>query len=72
MLDIVIDPFGDKLNSEVVQVFTKLDFPDKFIDEVKKTNQMTPRRNARKPATPIKLTKEELTTQHTSASQQAH
>eukprot|EP00347_Sterkiella_histriomuscorum_P009735 403340084 len=58
MRSLIIDPFGGKLSVEIIQILTDLDFSDKIIEEAKKVNQLTPRRNARKPQTPVKITKE--------------
>ncbi|CDW85979.1 UNKNOWN [Stylonychia lemnae] len=58
--DFVIEPFGKLLNADIIQIFNELDFPDKIIQELKQINQCTPRRNSRKPQTPVKIIKEEI------------
>jgi hypothetical protein len=59
-MDFIVRPFGKKLNSELFDVFNKLDFPDKIIKELKEALKTEPRKNLRKPATPSKIEKEEI------------
>ena len=56
----IIEPFASQLNADITQLFQELDLPDKYVNEVKRANQVTPRRNTRKPQTPVKITKEEI------------
>ena len=57
MRDLVIKPFGRFLNQDLVELFTKLDFKDKIIKELKAAIDNEPRKNSRKPQTPTKLQK---------------
>lgn len=56
----IIEPFGEKLNSDLLEIFSDLDLSITLVAELKKLNKRTPRRNMRKPCTPSKLMKEEV------------
>lgn len=58
MKEFVITPYGEKLNTEILEVFTDMDLSNLFIQEVK--NKKSPRKGLRKPCTPTKLVKEEI------------
>ena len=58
--DFVIEPFAKLMNADIIQIFNELDFNEKLIQEIKQINECTPRRNSRKPQTPIKITKQEI------------
>jgi hypothetical protein len=45
----VIKPFGKQLNQDLIEVFTKMDFSDKLIKELKTAIEGERRKNQRKP-----------------------
>ncbi len=45
----VVEPFGEKLNQDLIDLFTEIDFSPSLIQEVRKLNKRTPRRLQRKP-----------------------
>jgi len=56
----IVEPFGERLNQELLDIFGDIDFSGNIIAEVRKLNKRTPRRFSRKPQTPSKLSKEEV------------
>ena len=55
---LVIEPFGKRLNQDLIELFQDLELPEKFLQDLKLAQQHSPRRSSRKPQTPVKLTKE--------------
>ena len=47
--DFIIKPFGKKLNQDLIELFTKLDFSEKVIKDLKAVIETEKRKNLRKP-----------------------
>lgn len=58
--EFIIKPFGKKLNQDLLELFTKLDFSDKLIKDLKAVIEGDKRKNLRKPQTPVKIQKEQI------------
>jgi hypothetical protein len=52
--------FGEKLNSELLEIFKELDLSECLIIQLKHVAKQTPRKYLRKPNTPSKICKEEV------------
>lgn len=59
--DFIVFPFGKKLNQEILTIFQQLDLPESFLADLKRVNSIEPRKTSRKPCTPSRIEKEQIT-----------